>query len=541
MKYILTVLLFCLVVPGTVFASGIFPNGGVSIMHSNCTETDYASASNSDISRGTALKNAVTASVAGDTLYLSASTFDIGNAGITLPTSVSLYGRGIDTTIIKSQVLGGIGGAIVVPGTSSVIGYLTVNGNEGFHNLQLPVGFYQGINTIPTNFTVENVKLIAESDGFYFYSTSTTFTANIFNSTVNSKFDSIALDSSGSTVNVYDSTFISAGPYFLPIMGTAGSVRGSGGTLNLYNSNFTATNNNTNYALLSLYGTMNAYHCMENSSGGVGHYDLREDGGIFNIANNNIYSTTSGVINTVSNITISTPSLPSETCQNPFTTDATLSNFTISSGTLTPVFSPSTTSYTASVANRVTSLTVTPTTNQANATVTVNGTLVASGNASGAITLNVGSNTITTVVTAQDGITTNTYTIIVTRAPGGGATSYPISVYVTPNGSISPGSQNIVQGGNYTFNITPNTGYQIADVLVDNVSVGVESTHTFSSITQPHTILANFSTVPTSINIVVPTVKSGTATIIELKKQLIALITQVLQLLQAKFLVLTHK
>jgi uncharacterized protein with beta-barrel porin domain len=50
-----------------------------------------------------------------------------------------------------------------------------------------------------------------------------------------------------------------------------------------------------------------------------------------------------------------------------------------------------------------------------NASVTVNGTAVSSGSASGAITLNVGSNIITTVVTAQDGTTTQTYTTVVTR------------------------------------------------------------------------------------------------------------------------------
>jgi hypothetical protein len=48
--------------------------------------------------------------------------------------------------------------------------------------------------------------------------------------------------------------------------------------------------------------------------------------------------------------------------------------------------------------------------------VTVNGAAVISGSASGAIALAVGPNTITTVVTAQDGTTTKTYTATVTRA-----------------------------------------------------------------------------------------------------------------------------
>jgi hypothetical protein len=94
--------------------------------------------------------------------------------------------------------------------------------------------------------------------------------------------------------------------------------------------------------------------------------------------------------------------------------DANLSNLTISAGTLTPSFASGTTAYTASVANSVTSVDVTPTASSANATITVNGTTTTSGTARN-VALNVGSNTITTIVTAPDG-TTKTYTITVTRA-----------------------------------------------------------------------------------------------------------------------------
>ncbi|MDI1315851.1 cadherin-like beta sandwich domain-containing protein, partial [Flavobacterium sp.] len=102
--------------------------------------------------------------------------------------------------------------------------------------------------------------------------------------------------------------------------------------------------------------------------------------------------------------------------------DATLSALTTTAGTISPTFASATTSYTASVANATTSITVTPTVNQANATVTVNGSTVASGSASGAVALSVGSNTITTVVTAQDG-TTKIYTITVCRANDVGTAS----------------------------------------------------------------------------------------------------------------------
>ncbi len=96
-------------------------------------------------------------------------------------------------------------------------------------------------------------------------------------------------------------------------------------------------------------------------------------------------------------------------------TNANLSALALSSGTLSPVFSSSVTAYTATVANSISSLTVTPTTQDSSATVTVNGNAVTSGSTSGAITLTVGDNAISTVVAPQNGTPTKTYTITVTR------------------------------------------------------------------------------------------------------------------------------
>lgn len=96
--------------------------------------------------------------------------------------------------------------------------------------------------------------------------------------------------------------------------------------------------------------------------------------------------------------------------------DANLSSLTLSAGTLSPPFAPATTSYSASVDQATVSITVTPATADVGATVTVNGAPVASGSASAPIALNVGANTIQTVVTAYNGTTTKTYTVVVTRA-----------------------------------------------------------------------------------------------------------------------------
>ena len=96
-------------------------------------------------------------------------------------------------------------------------------------------------------------------------------------------------------------------------------------------------------------------------------------------------------------------------------TNANLSGLTISSGSLSPAFSSNTTAYTANVDNTVTTITVTPTASDGTATITLNGSSITSGNAR-TVTLDIGSNEIPIVVTAQDGVTTKPYSITVTRA-----------------------------------------------------------------------------------------------------------------------------
>jgi Cadherin-like beta sandwich domain/Domain of unknown function (DUF4073) len=91
--------------------------------------------------------------------------------------------------------------------------------------------------------------------------------------------------------------------------------------------------------------------------------------------------------------------------------NADLSNLTLSSGVLSPSFAAGTGHYTVNVGNDVTSIRVTPTVADANATVMVNGS-----SALLPIYLNVGDNTITIIVTAEDGISKKTYTVTVTRA-----------------------------------------------------------------------------------------------------------------------------
>jgi hypothetical protein len=72
--------------------------------------------------------------------------------------------------------------------------------------------------------------------------------------------------------------------------------------------------------------------------------------------------------------------------------------------------------------------------------------------------------------------------------------THPINASAGPNGSINPsGSVLVSNGSNQSFNILADSGYKIADVLVDGGSVGNVSSYTFSNVTSGHTIAASFS------------------------------------------------
>ncbi|NJM14873.1 MAG: carbohydrate-binding protein [Bacteroidales bacterium] len=74
-----------------------------------------------------------------------------------------------------------------------------------------------------------------------------------------------------------------------------------------------------------------------------------------------------------------------------------------------------------------------------------------------------------------------------------------INATAGPNGSISPsGNVTVVEGGDQTFNISANSGYEIEDVLVNGSSIGSVSAYTFNNVTSNNTISATFGEVTTT-------------------------------------------
>ena len=114
-----------------------------------------------------------------------------------------------------------------------------------------------------------------------------------------------------------------------------------------------------------------------------------------------------------------------------------LSNLSTSQGSLIPSFTTNQTSYQVSVSNGITSLTITPTAIDSNASILVDGNTVVSGNTSGAIALSVGANVISIPVTADGNTSTTNYTVTVTRdAPL--STDDSLSALSLSGSSVSP-------------------------------------------------------------------------------------------------------
>ncbi len=238
--------------------------------------------------------------------------------------------------------------------------------------------------------------------------------------------------------------------------------------------------------------------------------------------------------NDVTRITVAVTAADGTTIQTtaidvtqPLSDNANLSGLTISSGTLTPVFAVGATDYRVDVGNDVARVTVTPATEHAGATVTVNGTAVASGSASGDIALfEGGTNIIKVVVTAADGVTIKAYTIMVRRsraplrvaitseasAPVGGAfevtiafiravTDFEQSDIAVTNGTVNSFSGS---GTSYTAEIAPSASGSVtvevgADVAEDEAGNGNRAAEPFvieADLTGPDVEITSEATAP---------------------------------------------
>lgn len=155
--------------------------------------------------------------------------------------------------------------------------------------------------------------------------------------------------------------------------------------------------------------------------------------------------------------------------------NADLQDIRSSSGTLTPTFSSSITSYVVNVGNDVERVSLTSVLVDARATITLNGTTVPNGTPGPAIQLAVGNNPATIIVTAQDAQTTNTYHVNIVRAQSGNAGLVGL---VTSAGSLepafSPGTTNYalsVPFDTATLQLMPTAGDPAATIMINGNAI----------------------------------------------------------------------
>ncbi len=150
-----------------------------------------------------------------------------------------------------------------------------------------------------------------------------------------------------------------------------------------------------------------------------------------------------------------------------FTTSSTYLS-SLGPAALSPAFTPQVTSYTLAVGSEVSSISFTPTVQDSNAKVTVNGMSVGSGSTSSPIPLGYGDNTISLIVTAADHVSTLAYSVVVTRAvpsplPASFASGSDVAVNI--NGFTATGSS-----VNFSLNYAPVIGTTL--IVVNNTGLG---------------------------------------------------------------------
>jgi hypothetical protein len=182
-------------------------------------------------------------------------------------------------------------------------------------------------------------------------------------------------------------------------------------------------------------------------------------------------------------------------------TGPTLTSLSLSSGSLSPAFASGTTSYTASVGNTVSSITIAPSVKDAGAKVKVNGVAVNSGSASAAINLNVGVNIITILVTAENGTSTSTYTVTVTRSSSTSPSGSALASLSLNAGTLSPAfAAGItsytasVENAVASITVTPLAGDATATIKVNGTAVTSGSSSASINLTEGTNTITIIST-----------------------------------------------
>jgi hypothetical protein len=99
---------------------------------------------------------------------------------------------------------------------------------------------------------------------------------------------------------------------------------------------------------------------------------------------------------------------------------------------------------------------------------------------------------------AGQSVNSSAVDVTVTSTP-----SFTITVAQSAHGTINPGTTNVFPAGTQPFTISPDTGYRVADVLVDGISVGAVTSYTFADVNADHTLTATFTQIEYTLTVTV--------------------------------------
>ena len=163
-------------------------------------------------------------------------------------------------------------------------------------------------------------------------------------------------------------------------------------------------------------------------------------------------------------------------------------------------FSSVTANHTISATFAIDTYTITPTAG-AGGTITPSGaqTVNSGGSQTFTIAPNSGYHIVNVVAdsTSLGAVTSHTFSSVTanhTISATFAIDTFTITPSAGAHGSISPATAQLVDyGGSRAFTFTPGTGYHVADVLVDGVTVGAPASYTFANVTAKHTISVTFA------------------------------------------------
>jgi alpha-tubulin suppressor-like RCC1 family protein len=175
--------------------------------------------------------------------------------------------------------------------------------------------------------------------------------------------------------------------------------------------------------------------------------------------------------------------------------NADLSSLTASGGSLSPVFASDTLNYTLSVPYLTTSINIAGRPADLNASMQINGVSKPPGAINWTINLLEGSNTLSVLVTAQDGTTLKSYTLIVNRTSGPSLSSFGLD-----SGTLSPAFNSNTTS--YTVNVSSDTSsIAVTPTVTDaTTSVNVNGTTVASgSASNPVNLVYGDNTMTTKV------------------------------------------